>query len=89
MTAIKIIEKMDPVVAASFYRWRKDNENSLRMIDEALRNDEPYDDNYALVGRAQIYIQSKKYELAQADLNKIFESTNKFPPLDYYAKSFI
>ena len=80
MTAIKIIEKMDPVVAASFYRWRKDNENSLRMIDEALRNDEPYDDNYALVGRAQIYIQSKKYELAQADLNKIFESTNKFPP---------
>jgi tetratricopeptide (TPR) repeat protein len=78
--AVKLVEKLDPAVAASFYRWNKDIDNALRMVDEALRNAETYDDNYALVGRAQIYIVRKKFELAQQDLDRIFRSDANFVP---------
>jgi len=78
--SIKIIEKMDPAVAASYYRWSKDIDNALRMVDEALRNEEEYDDNYALVGRAQIYIQRKKFDLAQSDIDRVFKSNPEFVP---------
>jgi tetratricopeptide (TPR) repeat protein len=78
--SIKIIEKMDPAVAASYYRWSKDIDNALRMVDEALRNDEVYDDNYALVGRAQIYIQKKKFDLAQRDIDRVFANNPEFVP---------
>ncbi|MEI8401781.1 MAG: tetratricopeptide repeat protein [Alcaligenaceae bacterium] len=79
-TAIKLIEKMDPAVAASYYRWSKDIDSSLRLVDEALRNNDSYDDNYALVGRAQIYIARKKFDLAQQDLDQIFKTDPKFVP---------
>lgn len=78
--SLKIIEKMDPAVAASYYRWSKDIDNALRMVDEALRNDEDYDDNYALVGRAQIYIQKKKFDLAQSDVDRVFKNNPEFVP---------
>lgn len=78
--SLKIVEKMDPAVAASYYRWSKDIDNSLRMVDEALRNDEDYDDNYALIGRAQIYIQKKKFDLAQRDIDRIFKNNPEFVP---------
>jgi tetratricopeptide (TPR) repeat protein len=78
--ALKLIEKMDPAVAASYYRWSKDIDNSLRLVDEALRNNDLYDDHYALVGRAQIYIGRKKFELAQQDLVQIFKTNPKFVP---------
>ncbi len=78
--AIKLIEKLDPAVAASYYRWSKDIDSSLRLVDEALRNNDSYDDNYALIGRAQIYIARKKYELAQQDLDQIFKNNPKFVP---------
>jgi tetratricopeptide (TPR) repeat protein len=78
--ALKLIEKMDPAVAASYYRWSKDIDNSLRLVDEALRNNDLYDDNYALVGRAQIYIGRKKFELAQQDLDQIFKANPNFVP---------
>lgn len=79
-TAIKLVEKLDPAVAASYYRWSKDIGNALRMVDEALRNSETYDDNYALVGRAQIYIGRHQFELAQQDLDQIFQKNSKFVP---------
>ena len=79
-TAIKLVEKLDPAVAASYYRWSKDIDNALRMVDEALRNSETYDDNYALVGRAQIYIGRHQFELAQQDLDRIFQADAKFVP---------
>lgn len=78
--ALNLIEKMDPAVAASYYRWSKDVDSSLRLVDEALRNNDLYDDNYALVGRAQIYIGRKKFELAQQDLDQIFRTDSKFVP---------
>lgn len=78
--AVKLIEKMDPAVAASYYRWSKDIDSSLRLVDEALRNNDIYDDNYALVGRAQIYIGRKKFELAQQDLDQIFKTDPNFVP---------
>lgn len=78
--ALKLIEKMDPAVAASYYRWSKDIDNSLRLVDEALRNNDLYDDNYALVGRVQIYIGRKKFELAQQDLDQIFKADPNFVP---------
>ncbi len=87
--ALKLVEKLDPAVAASFYRWNKDVENALRMVDEALRNTEAYDDNYALVGRAQIYIGRKKFDLAQQDLDRIFnQDANFVPALNTQAYSF-
>ena len=78
--SLKIIEKLDPAVAASYYRWSKDIDNSLRMVDEALRNEEDYDDNYALVGRAQIYILKKKFDLAQIDVDRVFKNNPEFVP---------
>lgn len=87
--ALKLVEKLDPAVAASFYRWNKDVDNALRMVDEALRNTEAYDDNYALVGRAQIYIGRKKFDLAQQDLDRIFnQDANFVPALNTQAYSF-
>ncbi|QWD74260.1 hypothetical protein FD961_09400 [Polynucleobacter sp. TSB-Sco08W16] len=78
-SAIKLVEGMDPLAAASYYRWNKDTENFLRMIDEALRNDDSDDDLYALLQRASSYTQRKKFDLAQDDLNQIFKKDPNFP----------
>ena len=77
--AIKIVEKMDPVVAASYYRWNHDIERSLLMLDQALRAEGDYDDYHALADRAQIYILLKKFNLAQIDLDRIFKENPEFP----------
>ena len=77
--AIKLVEGMDPLAAASYYRWNKDTDNFLRMIDEALRNDDPEDDVYALLQRASSYTQRKKFDLAQDDLNQMFKKDPSFP----------
>lgn len=71
LTAIKIIESIDPVVAASYYRNRKNIPDALRMIDLALTNDKSEDDTFALSQRAQIYQAQKKYELSKADLDTL------------------
>lgn len=77
--ALKIVEKMDPVVAASYYRWNNDIEKSLLMLDEALRKEGDYDDPHALADRAQIYIEKKKFNLAQIDLDRVFKVDSEFP----------
>lgn len=71
LTAIKIIESIDPVVAASYYRNRKNIPDALRMVDLALTNDKTEDDTFALSQRAQIYQAQKKYELSKADLDTL------------------
>ena len=78
-SAIKLVESLDPLAASSYYRWNKDADNSLRMIDEALRNDDLGDDIYALLQRASGYVQRKKFDLAQDDLNQIFKKDPNFP----------
>lgn len=78
-SAIKLVESIDPLAAASYYRWNKDADNFLRMIDEALRNDDAGDDIYALLQRASSYTQRKKFDLAQDDLNQIFKKDPNFP----------
>ena len=78
-SAIKLVESIDPLAASSYYRWNKDTDNSLRMIDEALRNDDSGDDIYALLQRASSYIQRKKFDLAQDDLNQMFKKDPNFP----------
>ncbi len=70
--AIKLVESVDPVAASSYYRWRKDYKNSFRLIDEALKDDRLDDDLYALNNRASMYIQLKKFDLAQSDLDRVF-----------------
>jgi len=70
-TAIKIIESIDPVVAASYYRNRKNIPDALRMVDLALTNDKSEDDTFALSQRAQIYQAQKKYELSKTDLDTL------------------
>jgi hypothetical protein len=79
VSAIKLVESIDPLAAASYYRWNKDTDNSLRLIDEALRNDDSGDDIYALLQRASSYIQRKKFDLAQDDLNQMFKKDPNFP----------
>ena len=78
-SAIKLVESLDPLAASSYYRWNKDPDNSLRMIDEALRNDDSGDDIYALLQRASSNIQRKKFDLAQDDLNQMFKKDPNFP----------
>jgi len=70
--AIKLVERIDPVAAASYYRWKKDYKNSFRLIEEALKDDRFDDDLYALNNRASLYVQLKKYDLAQSDLDRVF-----------------
>jgi len=77
--AIKLVERMDPVAASSYYRWRKDYQNSFRLIEEALKDDRPDDDLFALNNRASMYIQLKKFDLAQRDLDRIFSINAEFP----------
>lgn len=69
--ALKIIEKIDPVVAASYFRNNKNIPEALRCIDLALTNDKSEDDTFALSQRAQIYQAQKKYALAKADLDEL------------------
>lgn len=78
-SAIKLVESLDPLAAASYYRWSKDTDNFLRMVDESLRNDDSGDDIYALLQRASSYIQRKKFDLAQDDLNQMFKKDPNFP----------
>ncbi len=78
-TALKLVERLEPTVAASYYRLNKDNENALRMVDEALRDDDVSDDVIARAQRAQIFVQQGKFDLAQADLNLAFASDPKSP----------
>ena len=78
--SLKIVEQMDPVVAASYYRWNNEIEKAIFMLDEALRQEGDYDDIHALVDRAQIYIQKKKFDLAQIDLDRTFKTNSTFVP---------
>ena len=78
-TALRLVERLEPTVAASYYRLNKDNENALRMVDEALRDDDVSDDVIARAQRAQIFVQQGKFDLAQADLNLAFASDPKSP----------
>lgn len=71
--ALKIIENLDPVVAASYYRNNKNLDDAFRCIDLALTNGKPQDDTFALSQRAQIYLGQKKFELAKADLDELFK----------------
>ena len=76
--AIKLVERVDPVAAASYYRWKKDIKNSFRLIEEALKDDRLEDDLYALNNRASMYIQLKKFDLAQGDLDRVFAIDSNF-----------
>ena len=78
-TALRLVERLEPTVAASYYRLNKDNENALRMVDEALRDDDVSDDVIARAQRAQIFVQQGKFDLAQADLNRAFAIDPKSP----------
>lgn len=77
--AIKIVEKIDPVVAASFYRNKKNTVDALRMIDAALSNGNDADDVFALSQRAQIYKSQKKFDLSRADLDRLLAIDPKSP----------
>lgn len=72
-SALKIIEKIDPVVAASYFRNNKNIPEALRCIDLALTNEKSEDDTFALSQRAQIYQAQKKYALAKADLDELLK----------------
>ena len=77
--ALKLVERLEPTVAAAYYRLNKDQDNALRMLDEALGDDDDSDDLIALVQRASVFAQQGKYELAQADLNRAFTIEAKSP----------
>jgi Tfp pilus assembly protein PilF len=77
--ALKIVEKIDPVVAASYYRNKKMMPDALRMIDAALTNSNKADDTFALSQRAQIYKAQKNFELSKLDLDALLEIDPKSP----------
>lgn len=73
LTALKLVEKIDPVVAASYYRNTNQTLDTLRMVDIAQASDNPEDIIYGLTQAVYIYINQKKYEQAKIELNKVFE----------------
>lgn len=89
--ALKIVERIDPVVAASYYRNKKMNSEALVMIDAALSNSTKVDDTFALSQRAMIYKSQKNFELSKADLDRLLEIDPKSPQglgvmSDWYVK---
>ena len=69
--ALSIVEKLDPVVAASYYRNHKNPKDTLRMVEAALTNANKADDTFALSQRAQLYLSQKKWSLAKMDLDEL------------------
>ena len=69
--ALSLVEKIDPVVAASYYRNHKNPKDTLRMVESALTNASKADDTFALSQRAQLYVGQKKWSLAKMDLDDL------------------
>ena len=69
--ALAVVEKLDPVVAASYYRNHKNPKDTLRMVEAALTNANKADDTFALSQRAQLYLSQKKLALAKMDLDEL------------------
>lgn len=69
--ALSVVEKLDPVVAASYYRNHKNPKDTLRMVEAALTNANKGDDTFALSQRAQLYVSQKKWALAKMDLDQL------------------
>jgi len=78
-TALRLVERLEPAVAATYYRRNKDPANALRLLDEALRNKDTSDDVSALIQRASLFMQEGKISLAQSDLNAAFALEPKSP----------
>jgi Tfp pilus assembly protein PilF len=77
--AMHLIENLEPTVAASYYRFKNDPENAIRLLDQAINDGNESDDLIALSQRASILAQSGKYVLAQDYLNRAFAINSKSP----------
>lgn len=69
--SLKMIEKIDPVVAASYYRSKGQTLETLKMVDVAYNSDNVEDKTWGLTQRVYILIEQKKYALAKADLDRV------------------
>ncbi len=79
-TAVKMVEQLEPVVAASYHAWTRDEQSRLRLIDEALRNEDPTDDAYALMDRFYFYSTRGNRVLAQEDISSVLARDPNFGP---------
>ena len=78
-TSLKLLERIDPHVAAALYFGIfRDRQNTNRMIDVVLSNDNPQNHKYSLNLRAQIAIGDKRYDDAWKDINKVLSLDPKF-----------
>ena len=66
-TAMALLEQLDPAIAVSIYRQWNDYSNALRMVDAALTNDDPTDDQTVVQQRSFVYAQLGKFAEAEAD----------------------
>ena len=80
-TSLKLLESMDPHIAASTYWAMRDEVNALRMIDVVLGNNITSDDKYSLNLRAYINITNKRLENAQKDIDQLSKIAPDFLPL--------
>jgi tetratricopeptide (TPR) repeat protein len=70
--ALSLVERLDPVVAASYYRNSKLYLDSLRMVDVAMTSKSVEVKSHGLDQRIYIYIDQKKFDLAKRDLDTVF-----------------
>lgn len=79
-TALKLIEKTDPHIAAALYQGAfRDKANSLRMIEVVLSDDNVQNHKYTYNLLSQIHVNELKYEAAFDDLKKSLDIDPLFP----------
>ena len=79
-TALKLIEKTDPHIAAALYQGVfRDNVNAYRMIDYVLSGENRQSYKYSLNLRSLMFLNDGKYEDAWNDLLSSLEIDPDFP----------
>jgi len=79
LAAFALVESFDPYTAARAYYRRKDIANALRLIKVCLTNDDPEDDKWVWLLRAQMDADLGKYDDVLADASAALQLDPKFP----------
>ncbi len=72
LTALKLVEKIDPVVAASYYRNTNQTLDTLRMVDIAQASDNPEDILPVFHYKNSNQHQNKKLMIKRIQRNDMF-----------------
>lgn len=79
LAAYALVESFDPYTAARAYYRKKDIPNARRLINVCLTNDDPEDDKWVWLLRAQMDSDQGEFDDVLADANAALQLDTKFP----------